>query len=269
MKTAVILSGQCRTFARCLPNLAWAVFSKLENPVFFASVAKDEDAGAIELLRAKYPDAKIEVIDQPTLAEPPMIHTQHAPYAITPTKTPGVGPLQGIMRQLWHNSRAYKFAMEKGAGECDVFVRSRMDLNFARFKMPFPQPDKMLELVDVGKDGNNTWRVQPGRNQIFPNEAVTPYWGSYGPGVCDRFAVLGKDAAKAYFETYDNLPAMLADGLPFHPETLVGAALERAGCTISRTLLAEFAMIRKNGEWVHMQCLPGELAEWTAHLSRQ
>ncbi len=251
MTTAVILSGQCRTFARCLPSMAWQVFSKLENPRFFASVAKDADASSIELLRIKYPAAQIhiEVVEQPTLAEPPMIHTLHAPYAITPTTTPGVGPLQGIMRQLWHNSRAYKFAMEKGAGECDVFVRSRMDLNFARFKLGMP-----AEHID---------------EMISSNEALTPYWGHYGPGTNDRFAVLGKDAAKAYFETYDNLPAMLADGIPFHPETLVGAALERAGCTISRTLLAEFAMIRKNGEWVHMQVLPGELAEWTAYLSRQ
>ncbi len=250
MKTAVILSGQARTFARCLPNLAWAVFSKLENPHFYASVAKDEDAASIELLRGHYakpgdtttPIIHIEVVEQPTLAEPPMIHTQHAPYAITPTKTAGVGPLQGIMRQLWHNSRAYKFAMENGAGECDVFVRCRMDLNFARF-----QPPGILR----------------------GNEARACYWGSFGEGMNDRFSVLSPRAAKAYFETYDNLPAMLDDGLPFHPETLVGAALERAGCTISRTLLAEFAMIRKNGEWVHMQCLPGELAEWTAHLSRQ
>lgn len=243
MKTAVILSGQCRTFARCLPNLAWAVFSKLENPHFFASVAKDEDAPAIELLRQRYANAPIyiEVVEQPTLEEPPMRHTQHAPYAITPTRTPGVGPLQGIMRQLWHNSRAYKFAMEHGADECDVFVRCRPDLHFARFSAP---------------------------GLLRANEARACYWGSYGEGMNDRFSFLSPRAAKAYFETYDKLPAMLADGIPFHPETLVGAALERAGCTISRTLLAEFAMIRKNGEWSHMQVLPGELAEWMAHLSQ-
>ncbi len=262
--TAVILAGQCRTFPRCLPSLAWQVFSKLENPHFFASVAKDEDAGAIELLRARYPNAPvhIEVVEQPTLAEPPWEHTLHAPYAITPTRTPGVGPLQGILRQLWHNSRAYRFACEAAKKESsthipglldyDLVVRSRMDLMFARFVRP-------LHLGLAIKD----------------TDAFTPYWGHFGPGVNDRFAILGKTAAKAYFETYDNLPAMLADGIPFHPETLVGAAIERAGCTISRTLLAEFAMLRKptpqnpQGEFVHMQVLPGELAEWVTHLSRQ
>lgn len=242
-RTAIILSGQTRTFARCLPSLAWLVFPQFENPHFFASVAQDEDAKDIELLRQRYPNApvSIEVVPQPTLEEPPLHLAAHAPFLITPTRTPGVGPLQGIMRQLWHNSRAYKFAMENGAAECDVFVRCRPDLMFHRFE-----------------DCPRAWS----------HEAFTPYWGRYGPGCNDRFAVMGQDAAKAYFETYDNLPAMLADGIPFHPETLVGMAVERAGCSLSFTLAAEFAMIRKNGEWVHMQVLPQELAEWTAHLSR-
>lgn len=253
MKTAVILSGQCRTFARTLPNLAWAVFSKLENPHFYASVARDADAGAIELLRERYPKAPIhiEVVEQPNLAEPSYSTSLHAPYAITPTRTPGVGPLQGILRQLWHNSQAWKFAVKNGAADADFVVRCRPDLHFARFEMP---------------SQNSLTR---------PPLAITPYWGNYGPGVCDRFAVLGVCAAAAYFETYDTLPELLASGEPFHPETLVGASLRRAGCTISRTLLAEFAFCRKpdaqhSDFWFeHMQVLPGELAEWAAHLSKQ
>lgn len=244
MKTAVILSGQTRTFARCLPSLHWAVFSKLENPHFFASVANDEDAGAIELLRQQYPDAPvfIEKVDQPTLPEPPVQTSWHAPYAITPTKTPGVGPLQGILRALWHYSRAWKFACEHGAQECDVVVRCRPDLHFHGFAWNFGAPEAHV--------------------------AVTPWWGRYG-GCNDRFGVMGHTAAKAYFETYDVLPEMINDGIPFHPETLVHTALCRAGCSVRHTLAAEFAMLRKNGELVHMQVLPGELAEWIAHLSKR
>lgn len=246
MKTAVILSGQTRTFARCLPSIHWAVFSKLENPHFFASVANDEDAGAIELLRQQYPDAPIfiEKVDQPTLAEPPVQTSWHAPYAITPTKTPGVGPLQGILRALWHYSRAWKFACEHGAQDCEMVMRCRPDLHFHRFEYP---------------EHAEGWE----------RFAFTPYWGNYGPGVNDRFAVMGPTAAKAYFETYDVLPDLINAGEPFHPETLVGAALRRANIRISRTLCAEFGFLRKNGEFVHMQVLPGELAEWIAHLSKR
>ena len=257
MTTAVIISGQARTFARCFASLQWQVFSKLKNPQFFVSVADDADAYTVETtLRQHYakgstsPKIVAEKVTQPTLPEPPMIHTAHAPYAITPTTTPGVGPLQGILRQLWHLSRAYKFAMENGAGDCDVFVRCRPDLHFHRFVM---KKEYMAHTATVTS---------------LHDIACVPFWGGYG-GVNDRFAYLGSRAAKAYFETYDNLPAMLADGIPFHPETLVGAALERAGCHISRTLCAEFGMLRPSGEFVHMQVLPGELAEWIAHLSRQ
>lgn len=255
MKTAVLISGECRTFSRVLPSLHWQVFSKLENPHFFCSVAKDEDAGSIELLRLKYDNVRIEVVEQPTLPEPPMSHTLHAPYAITPTRTPGVGPLQGIMRALWHYSRAWKFAQEHGANDCDVFVRCRPDLHFHRFSLE-----------------GLTWLTGP-YLEMYPDQsakqAFAPAWGSFGPGCNDRFLVMGKSAAKAFFETHDVLPDLLASGVPFHPETLVGAAIERAGCVISRTLLAEFAFLRKSGELVHMQFLPQELAEWIAHLSRQ
>lgn len=268
MTTAVIISGQARTFGRCFRNQKWACFDKLENPRFFVSIANDSDAASIQLLSDAYPgNVHVETVAQPVLSEPPFETCLHAPYAITPTRTPGVGPLQGILRQLWHNSRAYKFAIENGAGECDVFVRCRPDLHFGRFKMPQMLDSKFpSDLGDGGIAGN--WGMA---EQL----AVTPFWGHFGPGTNDRFAILGKIAAKAYFETYDVLPELLAAGIPFHPETLVGAAVERAGCVISRTLLAEFAFCRTPDAqhadyWFeHMQCLPGELAEWMAHLSKR
>lgn len=258
MKTAVIISGQTRTFARCLPSLYFHVFRKLENPHFYASVANDSDASAIDLLRTQYPDAPvfIEKVDQPTLAEPPLALADFAPYAITPTRTPGIGPLQGILRQQWHMSRAYKFAMANGAGDADMFIRCRPDLHFHNLQL------------EVTK--NVQWEETRYVIGLLPttHSAYTPYWGNYG-GVNDRFALLGKDAAKAYFETYDNLAAMLSEGCPFHPETLVAYAMTRAGITIHRTLTAEFAFRRPDGSFDHMVVLPQELAAYTAHLSKQ
>lgn len=255
MKTAVIITGQTRTFARCLPSLHWHVFRKLENPHFYASVANDGDAAAIDLLKAKYPDAPvfIEKIDQPTLPEPPLALADHAPYAITPTRTPGIGPLQGILRQQWHMSRGYKFALAHGAGECDMFIRCRPDLHFHKLFLYEPE----LRIL-----------TQNGTADMLPDtHAMTPYWGNYG-GVNDRFAILGKHAAKAYFETYDNLALMLDEGCPFHPETLVARSMERNFISIHRTLTAEFAFRRPDGSLEHMIVLPQELAAYTAHLSK-
>lgn len=253
--TALIITGQARTFARCFPNLKFQVFRKLNNPHFFVSVAADEDADSVEVLRKHYPEGRvfIEKVEQPMLPEPPLQLADSAPYAITPTRTPGVGPLQGILRQQWHLSRGYRFAMNNGADEAQVIVRCRPDLHFHKF-------GESLGLVPQ-EDGLAAGYY----HAPMPQDAVTPYWGNYG-GVNDRFAILGPIAAKAYFETYDNLAAMLDEGCPFHPESLVAYAMERAGIVIHRTLTAEFAFRRKDGSLEHMVVTPQELAAYAAHL---
>lgn len=249
MRTAVILSGQTRTFKRCLPSLHWQVFRKFENPEFYASVAADADAEDIELLRKQYPNAKvcIEKVEQPLLPEPPAHLANHAPYAIS-------SPIQGILRQLWHLSRAWRFAASNGATECDIVVRCRPDLHFHKFEMP---------PIRLQLRSNTEFEVFA----VESRKAYTPYWGTYS-GCNDRFAVMSRDAAPGYFRTWDSLPEMLDTGMPLHPETAVHHSLTSAGVTICPTLKAEFAALRPNGQLVHMVVLPGELAAYTAHLSK-
>ena len=246
MKTSVLISGQTRTFARCLASLHWNVFRQLDNPEFYVSVARDADCLDMELLRQKCPDSKvcIEYVDQPTLPEPDARYTLHAPYGITPTKTPGVGPFQGILRQYWSKSRAYKFALDNGAPGAksdSVFVHCRTDLHFHRFIAP----------VSVRRD-----------------TVYSPWWGNYGPGINDRFGIMGAAVARSYFEAYDSLKDMLDEGCPFHPETFAGYSIQRAGGHISRSLAAEFVFVRPNGEWVPMQPSAAELAEYAAILTK-
>ncbi len=239
MRTAVLISGQSRTFARCLASLHWNVFRKLENPEFYVSVSDDSDAKSMELLREKYPAAKvcIEYVTQPTLPEPPAIMAAHAPYAIS-------SPIQAILKQLWHLSRVWKFAQENGSGDAGVFVRCRPDLHFHRFTPP--------RLYGIGF--NDDW-------------ISTPWWGNYG-GVNDRFAVIGKNAARAYFEAYDILPHLIEIGCPIHPESIVCAALEEHRIPIYRDLIAEFGAVRSNGEFIHMRPTAQEIAELAASLSK-
>lgn len=259
MKTAVLLSGNARTFARCLASQHWHVYRKLENPHFYVSAANDADAKSMELLREKYPNAPvfIECVDQPALSEPPAILAAHAPYAIS-------SPIQAILRQLWHLSKVWGFAMDNGAGDADVFIRARPDLHFHAFEMP--------ERSTLLYDGRDDFKGS-GATMMIYHGAHVPYWGGYG-GVNDRFAVLGKDAANAYFKAWDTLPGMLNDGCPLHPESLISYALERGQITIRRTLRAEFSARRHpsakypDGELVHMVVLPQELAAYTAHLSK-
>lgn len=245
MKTAVIISGQLRTFARCLPSLKWNVFRKLNDPGFIVSCADDAQAADAELLKQAFPKAEvhIEKVTPPALTEPPLAFADYAPYAITPTKTPGIGPLQGILRQHWHLSRAWKFAQEIGLHDVDVIIRCRADLHFHKFEMPEMDDTDVLT-------------------------AFTPWWGNYG-GVNDRFAVLGPIAAASYFETFDHLPQLLEEGCPFHPESLVAASLERGCVEIKRTLAAEFAFRRLDGSFEHMMPLAQEIADYTAAQIRR
>jgi hypothetical protein len=240
--TAIILSGQMRTFARCYPSQKWAVYRKFDNPHFFVSCADDEQAESAELLKKDWANVHIEKVTPPELTLPDKSFTEHAPYSITPTKTPGVSPLQGIMRQLWHLSRAWKFTNER-TGDLEAFdtvIRCRPDLHFHKFKFDVP---------------------------VYEDDAYTPWWGTYG-GVNDRFAVLGVKAAKAYFETYENVPALLAAGCSFHPESLVAASLEKGGFHIEDNLTAEFGMFRLNGELQHMEIIPGEIARYSATYAK-
>lgn len=221
MKTAVIYSGQARTFARTYPNQKWFLLRRLANPVFYVSVEDNADAKSMEALKKDYPEVHIELVKPPQMEEPPFALTDFAPYAITPTKTPGVGPLQGLMRQFWHNSRAWKFAVEQGLKDDGdtMVVRMRPDLHIQHFRHP----------------------GTPGLN-----EAISPQWGTYG-GANDRCAFMGFKAAEAWMTAYDVLPALLEAGCPFHPETIIAAAVERAGCYITPHANAWFAFRRGNG----------------------
>src|SRR6478609_3866180 len=108
-KTAVLISGQQRTFKQVYPNLRWYVLRKLKDPVFFVSCAKDDHSISAELLKNDFPDVSIEIIEQPNLPEPSFELCAHAGYAPTPNNQSVV---QSILRQIWHYNRVWDFMRE-------------------------------------------------------------------------------------------------------------------------------------------------------------
>jgi hypothetical protein len=242
MKTAVLISGQTRTFAQCLKNLNWTVFRRLENPTFFVSVADDAQANDAYLLEGYWKDVHIERVVQPTLPEPPFSACLGAPYAPTPNNQAVV---QSILRQLWAYKRVWEFMGEKSNDVFTHYVRCRPDLHFHRFEMP------LFHGINCPRD----------------TDFCGPWKATCG-GVNDRFSVMGRTAARAYFNALDALPELLKDGCPLHPESIQQAALERAGCTISNTLLAEFTCIRLQGAHVPLVEYPGELAAYLKAIQR-
>lgn len=230
MKVAILLSGHMRTFDRCLPTLHWHVFRHFPGASFFVSTVKDEDAGKAELLRERYrgQPVKIEAVDQPEIPvpvdppagwEPGLAMYGHEPYAVS------VGP-QAVLRQLWHLRRVWEMVPDPGS--FDLFIRARPDLWFHSFALP-----EQFERLRSSPQSLWWW-------------AFVPWWGRFG-GVNDRFALLGTGAARRYFGTFAVMPRLLAAGCPFHPESLIAAALADCDAAVRPTLRAEFSTLRADG----------------------
>lgn len=234
LKTVVILSGQLRSFAECLPSQRWQVYRRLINPVFFVSCANDAQAHEAELLKKYYSEVHIEHIEQPKEVpvqkwDKPKVPQASHPYPASATD-------QGILKQLWSLNRAWEFAGPQVDVD-DIVIRQRPDLLMRRFDMPKS-------------------------HKIEPFDAYLPAWSRWG-GVNDRFGVLGSSAAQAYFTTFQRVQELCELGAPLHPESLVMGALELAHVRIRNTLIAEFDTLRMDGTLIRSDAMIQDVMDLT------
>lgn len=236
-KTAIIYSGQARTFSQLWENHRWHVWRKFTDPHFFISVEDDMQAGGMKILfdRIRGPRRVfMETVTQPTIVEP-VINPVISGWKPS-------SPPQAILRQLWSLNRAYQFFQDvvtnsegMDLSEFDTVIRIRPDTHFIRLDFP-------------------KWIVP------ITTTAFTPWWSRWG-GVNDRFAVLGSRAAKSYFTTYQKLEALFAQGAPLHPETLVHASLQ-ADDVDMRSLSTEFRTLRLNGSMTPFDPTEVDIADY-------
>ena len=230
VNTAIIISGQTRTFRHVIKNQWWYVLRHYADAHVFASVTDDEQAADLELLKKYFPPHKvtIERINQPDCLEKLGMSEADALQAANGAAMRISSPPQGVLRQLWHLHRAWEFfKAQPGSSEFNQIIRLRPDLHFHRFGKPRP---------------------------IFAGDCLSAWWGGYG-GINDRFAIMGDEAAEHYFGTWERVGTLLAEGCPMHPESLVAASLEVGGANSERTLQAEFSAVRPDGQlvWPDMQ----------------
>jgi hypothetical protein len=227
MSTAVIMTGHARTFATCIHTLKWQVLRHYAAPAFYVSTIKDEDSAGMEAtLRKLFPGAavSVEAIDaQPDLPEP-VEPVRFEPYARSV-------PMQAVLRQLWQLEQGWKLYERLGSEE-STFIRVRPDLYFHSFEPP-------AQFVDA-------------------ETCHSPRWGTFG-GINDRFAVMGEQAAWAYFTAYSFMPKAMEKGCPIHPESLVKAAVTLRGCRSVTQLKTEFSTWRKDGQHRPPEILPWDL----------
>jgi hypothetical protein len=236
MKTAIIISGHARSFRWVAKNQIEQLFSRVPDPHFFISVIEDAHSGSLEALRSHFPHVKIEYIpSQPDcvglvgkrLLGENALRTEVESYLRECASRGGyrMAPhanAQTVFGSLWHQQRAFRMA----EGEFDCYVRHRPDLHFVHLDVPVPAG----------------------------NELYSPWWSAWG-GINDRFGIMGKDAAKTYFNQFDQLASMLQSGVALHPESLSGAAMKRGGVSM-RPLNVDFSAVRPpdaTGQLVQVQ----------------
>lgn len=217
MSTAVIYTGQARSFRDCYKTQYWALLRHLDNPIIYACVEDDEQAGHLELLREWFERVYIHRIRTPhDLPCPPDFTAAHTPYPLST-------PVDRQTRVFYGVNEAYKF-FQKAEAECgyfsDTIIKLRPDLYFRSMKLP---------VLGIGF-----------------NDVVSPWWGRYG-GINDRMAFMGRGAAKHFFGVYEKMDALLAAGCPMHGESLTAASCEEGGVKVRHELHAWTAFKRMPG----------------------
>ncbi len=248
LKTAVLISGQLRTFKKCYPTQKWHIFRHYEQDIhFFASICNNDQANDIQILQNDYKNVKAESYDDPTdLPEIAPDKGAFAPYANATTH-------DKLMLQHWGNKKVWDFFASSAATESfDVIIRIRPDLWIHRFQ-PLNQFQMDLYHID-----------SPWKNTVF-----APWWGKFG-GINDRLAVMGRQAAETYFNLYSGIDGLLKHGCPFHPETMLAGWLQMCGVTVNNTLMATFSTDRMDGSrrWAQQEQIMDDLAEiWITKAS--
>jgi len=255
MSTAVLISGQLRTFAKCWPTQRWHVLRHFDDPHFFITV-QDEMEGVepfeLGLLRAEYGSdhVHVDLRTDPDLSAhltPELAAAFHlAPYA-------NAAPAHQLLLQHWYQQEVWKFFQstikqeERGGREGSVSLPALPVLPVQKF-------DTIIRLR--GDLWFHSFEISDLESQMHERTALVPWWGRFG-GINDRLAVMGPEAAKYYFTVFEAIPELLAAGCPFHPESLVKANLERGNINLYETLRTEFSTLRQNG-----QSRPPEIAPW-------
>ena len=232
MKTAVLISGQMRTFAKCYPTQKWQIFRHYEPDIhFFVSCVDDPQAASSSLLLRNYENVFVERYQDPT--DLPVIPNEKgvwAPYANATTH-------DKLMLQHWGNKKVWDFFCASADKESfDVIIRIRPDIWIHRFEKP-PNP--------------------------YLTECFSPWWGKFG-GINDRLGIMGRQAGQVYFSMYDGINRLLELGCPFHPETLVVESLRRGGINVMSQLMAEFSTERMDGSRRWAEIVMSDIAELIA-----
>lgn len=231
MKTAVLISGQMRSAATCLPSIQKHVLERIGDYDLFAHVADDADTWTAEL----FEPTKLVVVKQPELDEKNYIHRTGR----------GVIGVQQVLRMFWSMEESNKLKQqaeaERGA-KYDWVIRLRPDTQF------------FSNIEDLAT--------------CDPRAIYIPTFCNYW-GYQDRFAFGGSAEMDVYHHKLALLDTFVAEGGIYHPETILKWCIDRAGTPVNRTEIM-FDTLRKNGERIRAcwhECYGDVIPAWKKALT--
>lgn len=214
MKIAILSSGTLRTLQRCYPTHRWQLYRPLARAGhdlhFFGHFKNDpraEDQLAdlrhdfgerahISFANDPSDDNLAELLGKETAAAAE-IGWHEAPFA-------NAASVRQLLLQHWSQQQAYeRFRESPEFTSFDVIIRLRCDLWFHEMDLQQLMGWSYLENART---------------------VLVPWWGGFG-GYNDRFAVMSAQNAMKYFTLFEQLGSLLSAGCPFHPESLLKAAL--------------------------------------------
>ncbi|MEI7933086.1 MAG: hypothetical protein WCI21_08540, partial [Alphaproteobacteria bacterium] len=153
-KTAILMSGQFRTFTACLNTQHWHIYRRYPDLQFFVVMQNTPEApGGVQLLKDRYGADRVHarLIDDPT--DLPPISLSFGDYA----PTVNAAPHERLLMQHWYQHQVLGLFQASGY-QPDVVIRMRGDNYFSNFDHTFQQ---------------------------VPDAVHSPYWGRFG-GINDR-----------------------------------------------------------------------------------
>ncbi len=228
------MSGQLRSFAQCYPTQRWQVYRHYPDCHFFIVVQNNDQVNSIQALRRDYGEDHVhaQFITDPTgLPQIAEEYGRHAPYA-------NAAPHNRLMMQHHYQLLVWQYFQEvRGDKQFDTIIRMRPD----NWMQGFTKQDAYAGIWD-GWEGLMYEETAKAR-RAEENAVYSPHWGKFG-GMNDRLAIMTNKAAPIYFSLYNHIEALLKDGCPFHPESLLLAHLEKNNVKVRHTLNAMFGTLR-------------------------
>jgi len=238
------MTGSLEMLPRCIPTHCWHLLRHLPPGDLIVSSANDQHAGNASVLEQRLPGWRIL---KHRLGDADGWTARMRDWGLVPavhsalgTQLPSAEAPETVLRELWLRQQAWQQL---------------------RLASPNTRHDRIIHLKA------HLWmRAGDLPGKVATQEALTPWWGRQG-GCNPDFALLGEQAAEAYFGVFRKLPQLLRAGVPLHVPSLLLASLSAGGLRLGQTLRVEYSPLFRGKNLQEVDFSPLDLNQFLADLA--